>query len=256
MEHTDAQKKSLPLSMRLLIVSAVYFFLIVPSANYVMNKDMGEFLTLFLINLLFVAPLLLFLNVSSFAQDMTAFLRFLCRWIDILNHWVGKGVAWVTLLLVVLVFVDVVMRYVLRISFVFVQELEWHLFAFIFLVGAGCTLLKDGHVRVDIIYQRLGPKGQAWVNLIGVLFFLLPGCYLIIATSIKFVYNAWIVMEGSPDPGGIPCRFIIKSAIPIGFALVTLQGISMGIKSLFTILEKDIEKKKDKTYHLERDCRS
>ncbi len=168
------------------------------------------------------------------------FFRTICRWIDTLNKWVGRGVSWVTFLVVLVVFVDVVMRYAFNISFVFVQELEWHLFAFIFLMGAGNTLLKDGHVRVDIIYQRLGPRGQAWINLLGVLLFLIPGCYLIIVTSSKFTITAFQTMEGSPDPGGIPYRYIIKSTIPIGFILILLQGISMGIKSFFTIIGKDL----------------
>ncbi|MCP4113280.1 MAG: TRAP transporter small permease subunit [Desulfobacteraceae bacterium] len=169
------------------------------------------------------------------------FLKKLSRWIDALNEWVGRGVAWVTFLVVLVVFVDVVMRYVFNTSFVFTQELEWHLFAFIFLIGAGYTLLKDGHVRVDIFYQRMGPRAQAWINLMGVLLFLLPGCYMIIATSLQFVYNSWDILEGSPDPGGVPYRFVIKACIPVGFILVTLQGISLGIRSLFTIMGKEID---------------
>jgi len=170
-----------------------------------------------------------------------ALFRAVCRWIDALNHWVGRGVSWVTFLVVVVVFVDVVMRYAFKTSYVFVQELEWHLFAFIFLMGAGNTLLKDGHVRVDIFYQRLGPKSQAWVNLIGVIFFLIPGSYLIISTSLNFVANSFSVMEGSPDPGGIPYRWVIKATIPAGFVLVLLQGVSLGIKSAFTILGRETE---------------
>jgi TRAP-type mannitol/chloroaromatic compound transport system permease small subunit len=169
------------------------------------------------------------------------FFKAVCRWIDTLNLWVGRFVSWVTFLVVLVVFTDVVMRYAFNTSFVFVQELEWHLFAFIFLMGAGNTLLKDGHVRVDIIYQRLSRKGQAWINFIGVLLFLIPGCYLIIVTSFKFVLNSWSIYEGSPDPGGIPLRFIIKSTIPIGFILVLFQGISLGIKSFFTLIGKDLD---------------
>ena len=160
----------------------------------------------------------------------------LARWIDTLNDWVGRGVAWVTLLLVLVVFVDVVMRYLLNISFVGTQEMEWHLFAFIFLIGAGYTLLKDGHVRVDIIFQRLSLKGKAWVNLLGVLFFLLPGCILIMVTSWKFAANSFSMLEGSPDPGGIPYRFIVKGLISVGFSLLCLQGVSLGIHSLLQIL--------------------
>ena len=171
------------------------------------------------------------------------FFKSLCRWIDSLNEFVGRGISWITLIVVLVVFVDVVMRYAFNTSFVFVQELEWHLFAVIFLIGAGNTLLKDGHVRVDIIYQRLGKKGQAWVNLVGVIFFLLPGCYMIITTSLNFVTNSFAVMENSPDPGGIPYRYLLKACIPAGFVLVLLQGISLGFKSFFTIMGIDYKTK-------------
>lgn len=155
--------------------------------------------------------------------------------IDTLNEWVGRGVSWVTLGLVLVVFIDVVMRYLFRTSFVFTQELEWHLFAFIFLIGAGYTLLHDGHVRVDIIYQRVGPKAKAWINLLGVLLFLIPGCVMVITTSWKFTANAFSIMEGSPDPGGIPFRFILKGCIPFGFTLLLLQGISLGLHSVMQL---------------------
>ena len=164
----------------------------------------------------------------------------LSRWIDHLNQWIGRGVSWATLGLVLVVFADVVMRYLLNTSFVFTQELEWHLFSFIFLIGAGYTLRHDGHVRVDIIYQRFGVRGQAWINLLGVIFFLIPGCLLVIITSWKFALNSWSILEGSPDPGGIPFRFIIKGCIPLGFFLLFMQGCSLGIHSLMQILGKEI----------------
>ncbi len=163
-------------------------------------------------------------------------LKQLCHWIDSLNQWVGRGVAWVTLGLVLVVFVDVVMRYLFNTSFVFTQELEWHLFGFIFLIGAGYTLLHDGHVRVDIIYQRLGFKGRAWVNFGGVLLFLIPGCIMVITTSWKFTATSFAMLEGSPDPGGIPFRFILKGCIPVGFTLLLLQGLSLGMHSFMQIL--------------------
>ncbi len=172
-------------------------------------------------------------------------LKIVSRWIDTLNEWVGRGVAWVTLGLVVVVFVDVLMRYILNVSFVFTQELEWHLFGFIFLIGAGYTLLHDGHVRVDIIYQRLGWRGRAWVNLCGVLLFLIPGCIMVISTSWKFTMNSFAILEGSPDPGGIPFRFILKGCIPVGFALLLFQGISLGLHSLMQILGIEEVKKEE-----------
>ena len=165
--------------------------------------------------------------------------------IDRSNEAVGRVVSWVTLLLVLVVFVDVFMRYLFRTSFVFAQEMEWHLFAFIFLIGAGYTLLHDGHVRVDIIYQRLGVKGRAWINLLGVIFFLIPGCYLVISTSWHFVSNSFSMLEGSPDPGGVPYRFIVKGTMTVGYALLLLQGLSMGVHALLQILgDETVEEEK------------
>ncbi|NNL75997.1 MAG: TRAP transporter small permease subunit [Desulfobacterales bacterium] len=172
-------------------------------------------------------------------------LKTISRWIDVLNGRIGRIVAWVSLGLVGVIFVDVAMRYIFNTSFVFTQELEWHLFAFIFLIGAGFTLLHDGHVRVDIFYQRLGFKGRAWVNFFGVLLFLIPGCIMVITTSWKFTLNSFLILEGSPDPGGIPLRFIVKGFIPAGFFLLLMQGISMGIHSLLQILEIETEDGKE-----------
>ncbi|RJX35121.1 MAG: TRAP transporter small permease subunit [Desulfurivibrio sp.] len=170
------------------------------------------------------------------------YLRLLCRAIDAVNFWLGRGVAWLTVLVVLVVFINVLMRYLLHSSFVFMQELEWHLFAMIFLLGGGYTLLKDGHVRVDIFYQRLSPRGRAWLNLAGVLLFLLPGCYLVISTAMPFTNSSLQMMEGSPDPGGIPWRFLLKSMIPLGFLLIALQGVAMGIRSVLTIAGGKLEK--------------
>lgn len=173
------------------------------------------------------------------------FLRATCSWIDNFNEYFGRMVSWATLLLVAVTFTDVVMRYFFNTSYVFTQELEWHVFAFIFLMGAGYTLKHDGHVRVEVFYGRLGRKGKAWINLIGVLFFLVPSCLLFIKTGIPFVVKSFHVMEGSPDPGGIPFRFLLKACIPAGYALILLQGISLGIDSLLGVLGMDAETGKD-----------
>ncbi len=178
------------------------------------------------------------------APEMNA-IKAISRWIDGINEWVGRMVAWVSLGLVAVIFIDVTMRYIFNTSFVFTQELEWHLFAFIFLIGAGFTLLHDGHVRVDIFYQRLGFKGKAWVNFGGVLLFLIPGCIMVIATSWKFTLNSFAILEGSPDPGGIPLRFIVKGCIPVGFFLLLIQGISLGIHSLLQILGIETEEENE-----------
>lgn len=164
--------------------------------------------------------------------------------IDTINEKLGYAVSWVSLLMVVVVMTDVVMRYVFRISFVFMQELEWHLFGILFLMGAGYTLLKEGHVRVDIFYQNFSAKGKAWVDLICTLLFLFPGCYLVISSSLPFLMNSWAVKEASPDPGGIPARYLLKAVIPLGFSFIALQGISMTLKNLMLVLGHPVEARK------------
>lgn len=156
--------------------------------------------------------------------------------IDRINASVGKAVSWGTLGMVLVTFIDVVMRYLFNTSFVFTQELEWHLFAFVFLMGAGYTLYVEGHVRVEVFYGKASKKTKAWINFIGVLTLLIPSCFMFIKSGVPFVLSSLSVMEGSPDPGGIPYRFILKACIPLGYTLLLLQGISLGIKSLFVLL--------------------
>lgn len=175
---------------------------------------------------------------------MSGLKKFL-KFIESINEFVGRGVSWVTFGLVLIVFTDVIMRYVFRTSFVFVQEMEWHMFSFVFLIGAGYALLHDEHVRVDIFYQRMSKKKKAWVNFIGCVFFLFPGCYLIVATSIPFAYSSFAILEGSPDPGGVPFRFIIKGCISVGFILVAIQGISLVIRSFCTIAGIELDEEGD-----------
>ena len=133
------------------------------------------------------------------------------------------------------------LRYAFNKSTAALFELEWHLFAIIFMVGAAYTLKYDKHVRVDVFYTNFSPKRKAWVNLIGTVFFLIPFCVVIISTSIPFVIASYNIMESSADPGGLPYRFIIKATIPIGISLLLLQGVSELLKSLIVILNKETE---------------
>lgn len=166
-------------------------------------------------------------------------LNSLSRCIDRLNTAIGRLISWLVLMLVLLVSYDVTMRYAFQSGSVALQELEWHLFSFIFLLGAAYTLQHNDHVRLDLFYQSrfMNDLRRAWVNLLGTVFFLIPFCILIIISAAPFVEQAFVHMEGSPDPGGLPWRWIPKSAIPLGFGLLILQGVSDAIKSLRIILE-------------------
>jgi len=153
----------------------------------------------------------------------------------------GKLVSWLVLAMVLLVSYDVAMRYFFLSGSVALQEMEWHLFSLIFLVGAAYTLKHDDHVRLDIFYESkfMNDERRAWINLLGSLFLLIPFCILIITTAWPFVYQSYIHLEGSPDPGGLPYRWIIKASIPLGFTLLLLQGVSDIVKNLNVILRAE-----------------
>lgn len=159
------------------------------------------------------------------------------RGAEAVSEWSGRCVAWLVLAMVAVVAYDVAMRYLFQSGSVALQELEWHLFALVFLLGGAYTLKHDEHVRVDVIYhgRRMTPRRRALIDLAGTLLFLFPFCALVIAGSLPFVENAYRLGEGSPDPGGLPHRFLLKAAIPLGFALLALQGVAVVIRSLEVI---------------------
>ena len=160
----------------------------------------------------------------------------LARRLETVSEYSGRAVAWLALILVLLVSYDVAMRYLFRSGSVALQELEWHLFAALFLLAAAYTFKYDDHVRVDMLYQRMGERGRAWVDFLGGLFVLLPLCVLIITSSWPFVSNAFVMGEGSPDPGGLAYRFLLKATIPAGFALLAVQGLASIVRSLQVLL--------------------
>ena len=154
-----------------------------------------------------------------------------------ISEWCGRAVSWCVLIMVLIISYDVFMRYFFQIGSVALQELEWHLFAILFLLGASYTLKHDGHVRVDIFYQskKFSDVHRAWIDLLGTVFFLIPFCVLIIVSSWDFVSYSFRISEGSPDAGGLPFRFLLKAAIPVGFLLLLLQGIALILKCVDTI---------------------
>jgi len=166
-------------------------------------------------------------------------LRLYIKLIDGLNEYIGIFVSWLTTLMVLVVFYDTVMRYAFKKGNVAIQELEWHLFAVVFLIGAAYALKSGAHVRVDIIYTRLNARTKAWINFLGSIFFLIPFALIVIYSTQNFIANSWAVKEMSPDPGGLPGRYILKAMIPIGFVLLILQGTSEMFKNLLVAVGID-----------------
>ena len=158
----------------------------------------------------------------------------IASWIDRLNERVGRLACWLTLLMILIGSFNAIARYVGRYWGISLTsnaflEMQWYLFSAVFLLGAAYTLRHNAHVRVDVLFSRLCPRTQAWIELIGTLAFLVPFCIIMLWVSWAPVRNSWMILEMSPDPGGLP-RYPIKSLIPLAFFLLLLQGIADGIK--------------------------
>lgn len=159
---------------------------------------------------------------------MNALLVF-SRLIDALNQRVGTLVTWITLVVVLISAGNAVVRKVFHTSSNAWLELQWYLFGALFLLAAGYTLLKNEHVRVDILSSRLSRRAQMGIEIFGVLFFLLPACTLILWLSWPMFMDSWTTNEQSSNTGGL-VRWPIKLMIPVGFALLVLAGVSHLIK--------------------------
>jgi len=154
------------------------------------------------------------------------------RILDRFSDGVGALSAILLAPLVANVFYDVVMRYLFNDVSIGMQELEWHLYSVIFLFGIAYTLKADGHVRVDIVYERLSPRHRAIIDMCGTVFLLWPFCFLIAHYGMGFAEGAYANNEISGDPGGLPYRWIIKSMIPLSFVCVLISSVGFFLRAL------------------------
>ena len=141
---------------------------------------------------------------------------------------VGTATAWISLVIVGLMAINVLARYLFSTGTVWSQELEWHLLVPLVLFGMSYALRHGDHVRVDIVYARFSERTKVAVDLVSALLTAAISV-IVIWLSIKYVQQAYVIDEGSPDPGGIPHRYLIKSLIPIGFALLLAQSVASAI---------------------------
>lgn len=152
--------------------------------------------------------------------------------IDTFSYWTGRVVYWLTLLMVLIGAYNAIVRYAYpTLSSNAYIEMQWYLFSLVFLLGAAYTLRQSAHVRVDVLYGKLSPRGKAWIDLAGTVLFLIPFCVFIIWVSWSYVGNSWAITEQSPDPGGLP-RYPIKTIIPLAFGLLLIQSVSIVIRQV------------------------
>ncbi len=142
------------------------------------------------------------------------------------DQYIGNISAVLMLLMMVNVVIDVILRYFFHTGSIGLQEMEWHLFSVMFLIGISYALNDEAHVRVDFIYDNMSTKRKAWVNILGTIFMLVPFALFIAYTSYDFVLDAYITNEISEDPGGLTHRWMIKAMIPLAFVLLLISAIA------------------------------
>ncbi len=148
------------------------------------------------------------------------------RRVDPLLITIGKAVSWIWLVLLFVIVSNVVLRYAFGEGRIELEELQWHLYSVGFLLGIGYTFQADGHVRVDVVQEKLSPRVRGWLELYGIVLCVLPFTALILIFTVPFVMNSYAVGEVSVSPGGLPYRWLLKSVLFIGFFLLLLAAIS------------------------------
>jgi len=143
----------------------------------------------------------------------------------------GRIVSWLSFFMVLVSFLVVVLRYAFDLGWIAMQESVTYMHAALFMLGVAYTLRHNGHVRVDILYQKLSRRGRAWVDLLGTLLLLLPVCVFIAWIGWDYVLESWEVMEGSREAGGIPGVYLLKTLILIMPVLVLIQGLAWVLRT-------------------------
>ena len=148
---------------------------------------------------------------------------------------VGKVSAWFSIPLMVVIIFDVVTRRFLVLGSTKLQEGEWHLHAILFLMCIGFTYLNDGHVRIDLIRERLSSRAKNWVELVGCIVFVIPYCLIVVYFAEDFLERSWAVSEASDSATGLPYRWAIKAFLPIGLFVLLLSGITVLLRKIIEL---------------------
>lgn len=146
--------------------------------------------------------------------------------LDTLLRKIGNMISWIWVLLMLVIILNVVMRYLFNEGRIEFEEIQWHLYAVGWLFGLSYCFVADDHVRVDLIHDRLSLNAQAWIELLGILLLLIPFLTLVLWYCVPFILYSWQLGEVSDAPGGLPYRWAIKSVLFIGFGLLALATLS------------------------------
>lgn len=155
----------------------------------------------------------------------------LASWIDRLDSKIASMIKWLSLFMVLVTMLIVLLRYVFNVGAIALQESVMYMHGILLLLGIPYGVLRDSHVRVDILYSRSSVQQQRWIDGLGHALFLLPVAAFIFWTSLPYVQASWRVLEGSAEVGGLPAIFLLKSLLPVMAALLFLQGLSQLLKT-------------------------
>ena len=163
-------------------------------------------------------------------------LRACVHYIDIFTDRCGRLLAWLVLAMALLTTVVVLLRYGFNTGSIMAQEAVTYMHGCLFMLGAAYALKSGAHVRVDIFYRNFSERGRAWVNSLGGIVFLMPLCAFIGVSSWSYVTESWAILETSPEPGGIPAVFLLKSLLPLMAVNLFLQGLAETLRSALVLV--------------------
>ena len=157
------------------------------------------------------------------------------RIVEAVNTGIGKAPAWLYPILVVIVVLNVVLRYVFGLGLIEFEEIQWHLYAAAFLLGFAWAYAADAHVRVDLFRARFSPRTKAWIELLGCLLLLAPFTAIVAYYSFDFFWQSWLLNERSDMPSGLPARYVIKFVLSASLVMLLLQSIAVAIRNLLDL---------------------
>jgi TRAP-type mannitol/chloroaromatic compound transport system permease small subunit len=166
-----------------------------------------------------------------------SFLHACVRFIDRFTDHCGRALAWLCLGMALLTALVVVLRYGFNVGSILAQEAVIYMHGGLFLLGTAYALKSGAHVRVDIFYRAFSPRTRAWIDSLGGIVFLLPLCVFILVSSWNYVQESWAMREASPEPGGIPAVFLLKSLIPLAAVNLALQGTAEVLRNALFLVE-------------------
>ena len=150
----------------------------------------------------------------------------LSRALDGIVRKIGEWSSWIWTILMLLIVIQVLQRYVIGLGSIQMEEIQWHLYAIGFMLGLGLTEMRERHVRIDVLAEQYPLRVRLWIEIIGIVVFLLPFCIFVIWWSVPYVIESWRADEISAAPGGLPYRYLLKGVITVAFALLAMTGVS------------------------------